>query len=224
MTVWTFIDIDPDVDKVRQAAAIVRECHCERSKAIPAGIELNAGGNFGIGDRECHCERSKAIPAGIELNAGGNFGIGRVTMYRKTYKKTRFRPKRPIRSFRDLEVYQRTSQLATEVYSKIIPSLEGQTCPVKDKLSEIVLNIPSLIAVAHSRRFEGDELRIMEECLEACNKTVVYLEQARDIFAQNIDKAACEDMIKRYIYVRRKTFNLYKAWKRFQAEHAHSRK
>ncbi len=137
--------------------------------------------------------------------------------YKKTYRKTAFRVKRPIRTFRDLEVYQMTSNLATEIYSKIIPALEGKECPVKEKLMEIALYIPSSLAVAHSRRFEAqDELKIMEEILEACNKTVVYLEQARNIFGQNLDKALCEDLIKRYIYVRRKILNLYRAWKRFQ--------
>jgi len=146
-----------------------------------------------------------------------------MTMYSKrerVYKKTRFRVKRPIRSFRDLEVYQRTAGLATEIYSKIIPFLEGRNCPVKDKLTEIVLFIPSSIAVAHSRRFEGkEELRIMEEILEACNKAVVYLEQIRDIFAQELDRALCEDLIKRYIYARRKILNLYRAWMKFASNH-----
>ena len=137
------------------------------------------------------------------------------------FKKTRFSVKKPIRSFRDLEVYQRTARLATEIYSKIMPVLEGKNCPVKDKLTEIALFIPSSIAVAHSRRFEGkEELKIMEEILEACNKAVVYLEQIMDIFAQELDRVLCEDLIKRYIYARRKIFNLYKAWLRFGQEHA----
>lgn len=74
--------------------------------------------------------------------------------------------------------------------------------------------------MAHSRRFEkGDELKIMEEIMEMCNKVMVYLEQVRDIFVQDIDRALCEDLIKRYIYVRRKIFNLYRAWLKFQQEY-----
>jgi hypothetical protein len=65
---------------------------------------------------------------------------------------------------------------------------------------------------------------------------VVYLEQVRDIFIKDIEgRALCDDLIKRYILVRRKIFNLYpvrnfilssgefgisngvyKAWKKFQ--------
>jgi hypothetical protein len=140
-------------------------------------------------------------------------------MYKRNYRKTRFTVKRPIRGFRDLEVYQRTNKSASEIMTKIIPVLEGDTCPVKDRLIESCLKIPELIASAHSRRFEkGDELKLMDNCMEECNKVTVYLEQVRDIFGDKLDSVICEDLIKRYIYSRRKIFNLYKAWQRFKAE------
>ena len=75
----------------------------------------------------------------------------------RTYRKTRFKVKRPIRGFRDLEVYQRTSKCASEIMTKIMPGLEGIESPVKQKLIDSCLRIPELIASAHSRRFEkGD--------------------------------------------------------------------
>jgi hypothetical protein len=137
----------------------------------------------------------------------------------RTYRKTSFRVKRPIRSFRDLEVYQRTANCATEIMVKVIPLLGQGNSPVKDKLIESCLKIPESIAAAHSHRFEkGDELNVLEEALEGCNKVVVYLEQARDIFIKEIQgRAVCEDLIKRYILLRRKIFNLYKAWKKFES-------
>ena len=144
-------------------------------------------------------------------------------MYKKYYSKTRFKVKRPIRGFRDLEVYQRTNKSATEIMTKIIPALEGIDSPVKDKLIDSCLKIPELIASAHSRRFEkGDELEIMDRCMEECNKTVVYLEQTRDIFGDKMDRAVCEDLVKRYIYSRRKIFNLYRAWKGWKREERRS--
>ena len=138
--------------------------------------------------------------------------------YRKAYRKTAFRVKKPIRSFRDLEVYQRTSGCATEIMTKVIPLLGEGNSPIKDKLIDCCLKIPELIAASHSHRFEtGEELKFLEDALEGCNKTVVYLEQARDIFIKDIEsRALCDDLIKRYILVRRKIFNLYRAWKRFQ--------
>ena len=101
--------------------------------------------------------------------------------------------------------------------TKIIPAPEGKDCPVKDRLISACLDIPASLAVAHSRRFEkGDELKIMETIMEECNKVIVYLEQTRDIFIQDIDRVLCEDIIKRYTYARRKILNLYRAWQRFQ--------
>jgi len=118
------------------------------------------------------------------------------------------------------EVYQGTSSYATEVITKIVPLLGEANSPVKDKLIDCCLKIPELIAASHSHRFEtGDELKTLDEALELCNKAVVYLEQARDIYVLAIEgRAACEDLIKRYILIRRRVFNLYKAWKKFRPE------
>lgn len=147
-------------------------------------------------------------------------------MYRKTYRKSRFRVKRPIRSFRDLEVYQRTSKCATEIMTKVIPLLGEDKSPIRDKLVVCCLRIPESIAEAHSRRFETqDEFKVLDDALEGCNRAVVYLEQVRDIFIKDVEgRAVCEDLIKRYILVRRKIFNLYKAWMRFKEEHQRSKK
>jgi hypothetical protein len=138
--------------------------------------------------------------------------------YPKTYKKSAFRVRKPIRSFRDLEVYQRTGQAAVEIMTKVIPLLGDGSSLIKDKLIDCCLRIPESIATAHSHRFEtGEELKFLEDALEGCNKAVVYLEQGRDIFIKDIEsRALCDDLVKRYILTRRKIFNLYKAWKRFQ--------
>lgn len=66
---------------------------------------------------------------------------------------------------------------------------------------------------------EGDDIKLLEDALKGCKKAVVYLEQARDIYLRDTEGTAlCEDLIKRYIFVRRKIFNLSKAWQRFKAE------
>jgi len=141
-----------------------------------------------------------------------------MSIFRTPYRKSRFRVKKPIRSFRDLEVYQRASACATEILTKIVPMLEEAKSPLRDRMIETALRIPEAIAEAHSHRFEAkDELDILESALECCNKAVVYLEQARDIYLKDTEGTAlCEDLIKRYILLRRKTFNLSKAWRQFQ--------
>ena len=37
----------------------------------------------------------------------------------------RFRPKRPIRSFRDLGIYQTTEQISVEIMKKLVPAKYG---------------------------------------------------------------------------------------------------
>jgi len=140
----------------------------------------------------------------------------------KPYKKTSFRVKKPIRSFRDLEVYQRTAKVAAEIMKKLLPFLQGKDCPVKEKLVDCCLEIPRLIGKAHSKRFDHPQnsLTLLEDVMSLCNDAVVYLEQIRDIYAEEVDKVICDELIKEYFYSRRKIFNLYKAWKRMDEAYA----
>ncbi len=135
--------------------------------------------------------------------------------WKKTYKKTRFQPKRIVKSFRDLEVYQKTFRVGVDVMKKIVPLIQNESS-LRDKIIDSSLSIPNLIAEAHSRRFDEAETanKLIDESMAECNKAVVYLEQARDI--HDIDKAVCEEIIKNYVNVRWKILNLQRAWKRFQ--------
>jgi len=137
-----------------------------------------------------------------------------------TYQKTRFRPRRPVRSFRDLEVYQKALEGAVAVTKKIFPLLQEKCYPLRDEMVKCALKIPNIIAEAHSMRFESNMagLSLLNEAMTGCNKMVVYLEQARDIYSDDVDKVLIEELIRKYTYNRRKIFNLYKAWKRFMTE------
>lgn len=148
----------------------------------------------------------------------------------------RFVPKRPIRSFMDLGIYQTTEKISVEIMKKIIPSIPDESSLKKD-LADCCMKIPHFIAESHSRRFDDKpkSMKLLEETLFLCNKAVVYLEQARDIYGAEpgqaggtsaataggnagIDKVVVEEIIKKYFYARQKVFNFYKAWKKFQAE------
>ena len=160
----------------------------------------------------------------------------------------RFVPKRPIRSFMDLGIYQATEKISVEIVKRIVPMIPEES-PLKKDLTDCCMKIPHFIAEAHSRRFDDKpkSMKLLEETLFLCNKVVVYLEQARDIYGAEpknaatagagtvpatagsnvgsgtggnvgIDKVVVEEIIKKYFYARQKVFNFYKAWKKFQAE------
>jgi hypothetical protein len=108
------------------------------------------------------------------------------------------------------------------VAKNILPILKESDYPLQKDMINCSLEIPRLIAEAHSARFDSKELglALLDQAMTGCNKMVVYLEQARDIYTQQVDRVLVEELIKKYVNNRRKIFHLYKAWKRFldQAE------
>lgn len=134
------------------------------------------------------------------------------------FRKTRFIKKKPVRGFRDLEIYQKTQEAAAQVVRLVPPVIEGKNYPADKRIVEMALDIPSQIARAHSQRYEDrpGALVRMEEVLQRCDWMIVHLEQIRDIFAEDEgDKAALTEVIRRYGTVRVKIRNLAKAWKRW---------
>ncbi len=135
---------------------------------------------------------------------------------------SRFYPKRPIRSFRDLGIYQSTNRISVEIMKRIVPVIP-EASALKEDLSACCMSIPHLIAEAHSRRFDDKpkSMTLLEEVLWLCNKAVVYLEQAREVHSEQVDRVLADELIKQYGYARQKIFNFYKAWKRFDSEATH---
>lgn len=82
------------------------------------------------------------------------------------------------------------------------------------------LEIPRVIAEAHSIRFESNlqGIALLEKAMADCNKMVVYVEQARGIYPQDFDGGLCEDAIRNYAYNRTKIFRLQAAWRKWEAE------
>lgn len=138
-----------------------------------------------------------------------------------TFRKTRFIKKKPVRGFRDLEIYQKTQESAAQVVRMLPGVLKDKNYPMENKVVEMALDIPAQIARAHSQRYEDrpGALRRMEEILQRCDWMIVHLEQVRDIFVEDDgEKAALTEIIRRYGTVRVKIRNLHKAWKRWGEE------
>ena len=144
-------------------------------------------------------------------------------------------PKRPLHSFQDLEVYQKTLECSVLVARQVNNFLAARAKP-KSKQSEqanligemliknmlpCALGIPHQVAEAHSLRF-GDHtagIAAIEKAMLNCNKMIVYLEQFRDICESGTPWEFFDDAIKKYLYVRRKMLRLEQAWKKFMPEY-----
>lgn len=121
-------------------------------------------------------------------------------------------PHRPIKSFQDLEVYQKALAVSVAVFKRIKTQED-----IAVKLRETVLSQPMLIAKAHSLRFSDSEkaINILEEAMLGCNLAIVYLEQYRDIYNQDIEVEFFEEQIKTLLSSRMKILHLQMSWKKF---------
>lgn len=145
-----------------------------------------------------------------------------------------YRVKKPIRSFKDLEVYYRTEQASVRIIKDVMPHLADGKCPekLKDQLLTCSLRIPQMIAESHSKRFDDKTLalKMLDEAKHACNTVVVYLEQVRDVAAPAAPGpgasgpagapatvvTVCNEIVREYAFTRVKILNLLKAWLKFE--------
>jgi len=134
------------------------------------------------------------------------------------YKKTNFRPKRPVRSFRDLEVYQKPMECAVIIAKDLQPVLAKQKFPFLENMINCGMSIPLFIAESHSLRFSDFSLAVatLEKAMLSCNKMIVYLEQAIGIYGSKVPVDLAEDLMRRYVETRGKMFRLEKSWQRFK--------
>ncbi|MCL4374507.1 hypothetical protein M1523_01460 [Patescibacteria group bacterium] len=117
-------------------------------------------------------------------------------------------PKRPVKSFQDLEVYQKALAICVAVVKKI---------PAQEELHQCIVALPRLIATAHSLRFSDQQkaIDILEDAMLKCNLSVVYLDQYRDIDNKEIEIEFFEKQIKDLLSLRIKIMHLQRSWRKF---------
>lgn len=126
-------------------------------------------------------------------------------------------PKIPIKSFQDLDVYQKLLAISVAIATRI----------KSEKIVTLALDLPVKIATAHSSRF-GDQtnaIRDLENVMLNCNLLVVYLEQYRDIENPSAGSGQVEtdffdQQIKNILSTRTKVLHLQMSWKKFAKEYA----
>lgn len=129
-----------------------------------------------------------------------------------------FYPKRPVKSFQDLEVYQKALAVCVAVVKRcVFKGKDDRKTLITTELGHRVLKIPLQLAQAHSWRFadQGKALATLEDAMTNCNLAVVYLEQYRDICNIEIETEFFEEQIKGLLTIRQKTLYLQRSWRKF---------
>jgi four helix bundle protein len=124
----------------------------------------------------------------------------------------------PIRSFRDLQVYQSSYESALTVMAKLLPKLpDSEKYDLKDQLSRSCKAIPRLIAEGYAKRHQKAGFqKYLDDAMAEANESVVGIEMCKDIY--KIDSKMCADLVDTYDKIGRQLYRLAGAWSRFKDE------
>src|SRR3989338_3338562 len=133
----------------------------------------------------------------------------------------KFSPKKPVHTFRDLDVYQKTLECSVLIVKDFRAPLLKLKYPFLENMQNCAMTVPLLVAEAHSLRFADFDrgVALLENAMASCNKMVVYLEQMRGMYGVKIPSELAEDIIGRYAETRGKMFRLEKSWRRLKQEY-----
>lgn len=126
-------------------------------------------------------------------------------------------PKRKIRSFRDLEIYQESYELSLIVNRQIIIKLPNEEkFDLVDQLRRSSKAVPRLIAEGYSKRHQTKGFqKYLDDALAESNETIVSLSHAKDLYPDHVDVDLVNQLIKRYDLLSRKIFTLTSKWNSF---------
>ena len=126
------------------------------------------------------------------------------------------RNKKPITSFKDLEVYQNSYKACIIVHKEILPELPKiERFVLYDQLSRSTKAVPRLIAEGYAKRHQRAGFqKYLDDAMGECNETIVGLEQIKDIYKIKIE--LCNELIDIYDKSGRQLYKLALAWRRFK--------
>ncbi len=129
-----------------------------------------------------------------------------------------FTPRKPVKTFRDLDIYQKTLECSVIVVKNLRPKLLALKYPFVEGMVDCAMNVPLSIGEAHSIRF-GDfakGLALIEKAMSGCNKMIIYLEHAKGMYGDKInDAGVIDEIVARYVESRTKTFHLERSWQKW---------
>lgn len=124
--------------------------------------------------------------------------------------------RKPITSFRDLEVYQNTYKAMLIIMKDILPLLpQTEKFDLIDQLSRSSKAIPRLIAEGYAKRHQKMGFqKYLDDAMGESNETIVSLEQAKDIY--NLDEKLISELIDVYDKTSRQLYKLSMSWTTFK--------
>ncbi|OGI27720.1 MAG: hypothetical protein A2359_02675 [Candidatus Moranbacteria bacterium RIFOXYB1_FULL_43_19] len=122
-----------------------------------------------------------------------------------------------IRSYRDLEVYQRSYKLSVIVCTKIVFKLPAEEkFDLVDQLRRSSKAIPRLIAEGFGKKHQKKGFqKYLDDALAEDNETVVSLCHVRDIYSGYVNKDSVQKIIEEYEIIGKQIYKLKQSWDKF---------
>jgi four helix bundle protein len=122
----------------------------------------------------------------------------------------------PIKSFRDLFVYQNSYAAMLIVMKEIIPELPpSEKDDLKSQLSRSAKAIPRLISEGYAKRQQKAGFqKYLDDAMAESNETIVSLEQTKDIY--DIKPDVIKELVAVYDKTGRQLYKLAEAWTNFK--------
>lgn len=133
---------------------------------------------------------------------------------RKENIRKRFEVKKVIKSFRDLDVYNISYDLAMDIFLDIRHFPKEEIYSLSNQILKSSRSIPANIAEGYSKRkYENVFKRHLNVALGSCDETNVWLDFALD--CEYISKEKHKDLAKRYKQVGAMIYSLMNNWRTF---------
>jgi four helix bundle protein len=126
--------------------------------------------------------------------------------------------KNPIKSFKDLEVYQNAYKIMLIVMKEVVTKLpEREKYDLVDQLSRACKSVPRLIAEGYAKRHQKAGFqKYLDDAMAECNEMIVSLEQAKDLYKVEPSSISMRELIDLYDKSGRQLYKLSVAWTNFK--------
>lgn len=128
----------------------------------------------------------------------------------------KYRVKSPVKSFRDLEVYKTTTQLAVSIFQFQLPKENRNLEQETEILRNIAKLIPKAIAESYGDRFSdrGLAYRKLEQTMQLITNVITKIDFLIASMNNQEVKEELLTLLKKYQGQKMKILNLKRAWER----------
>lgn len=122
-----------------------------------------------------------------------------------------------IKSYTDLDVYQRSYKLSVIICTKVIVKLpREEKFDLVDQIRRSCKAIPRLIAEGFGKRHQKKGFqKYLDDAISENNETIVSLCHVKDIYFSHVNSQSTQKLIKEYEIVGKQLFRLKQTWDKF---------